>query len=319
VLVLARPEVQKLLDVEELIEALGPAMVELSEGRVSMPPRIAAHIEDREAFVAAMPAFLPGLGALETKLVSVFPHNTDRPSHQAVIVCFEPDTGTPLALMDATYVTAMRTAAGSALATRLLARDDANVLAIVGTGVQARSHAQVVPLVRSLARTVIAGRDPSKVDALARELGAEAAPDYETAVSQADVVCACTHSHEPVVRRAWLRDGTHVNSVGYTPGVEIDADTIADAVVVVESRASALAPLPAGSNELLWPIRDGVIGEDHVHAEIGELVAKTRPGRTSKDQITLYKSVGVAVQDAVAASLVLEAARRVGAGTEIDL
>jgi ornithine cyclodeaminase len=319
VLVLARADVQKLLDIEELIEALGPAMVELSEGRVSMPPRIAAQIEEREAFVAAMPAFLPGLGALETKLVSVFPHNTDRPSHQAVIVCFEPDTGTPLALMDATYVTAMRTAAGSALATRLLARDDAKVLAIVGTGVQARSHARAVPLVRSFARTLIAGRDPSKVEALAGDLGAEAAPDYEAAVSQADVVCTCTHSPEPVVRREWLRNGAHVNSVGYTPGVEIDADTVADAVVVVESRTSALAPLPAGANELLWPIRDGIISEDQVHAEIGELVAKTRPGRTSKDQITLYKSVGVAVQDAVAASLVLDAARRVGAGTEIDL
>ncbi|MGH2694183.1 MAG: ornithine cyclodeaminase family protein [Actinomycetota bacterium] len=318
-LVLGRADVEKLLDTEDLIEALGPAMVDLSEGRVSMPPRIAAQIDEREAFLAAMPAFLPGLGALETKLVSVFPHNRDRPSHQAVIVCFDPENGTPLALMDATHVTAMRTAAGSALATRLLARGDAKVLAIVGTGVQARAHARAVPLVRSFERTVIAGRDPSKTKDLARELGAEATPDYETAVSQADVVCACTHSPEPVIRRAWLREGTHVNSVGYTPGVEIDAETVADALVVVESRASALAPLPAGANELLWPIRDGMIGEDHVHAEIGELVAGTRPGRTSNDQITLYKSVGVAVQDAVAASLVLEAARRVGAGTEIDL
>ena len=318
-LVLTGADVEKLLDIEELIEALAAAMVELSEGRVSMPPRIAAQVDEKEAFLAAMPAFVPGLGALEVKLVAVFPHNTDHPSHQAVIVCFDPADGTPIALMDATYVTAIRTAAGSALATRLLAREDADVLAIVGTGVQARSHARAVPLTLSFGRILIAGRDPKKAEVLAGELDAVAAPDYETAVSQADVVCACTHSSDPVVRREWVRPGTHINSVGYTPGIEIDPETVADALVVVEARASALAPLPAGANELLWPIRDGLISEDHVHAEIGELVAGTKPGRTSPEQITLYKSVGVAVQDAVAATLVLEAARNSGAGTDIDL
>jgi alanine dehydrogenase len=318
-LVLRSVEIEKLLDIEELIESLARAMVDLSEGRVSMPPRIAAQVEEKEAFVAAMPAFVPGLGALEVKLVAVFPHNTDRPSHQAVIVCFDPESGTPIALMDATYVTAVRTAAGSALATRLLARDDAAVLAIVGTGVQARSHMRAVPLARSFDRILIAGRDPSKAEALADELGADAASDYESAVSQADVVCACTHSPEPVVRREWVRAGTHINSVGYTPGIEIDPETVRDALVVVESRSAALAPLPAGANELLWPIRDGVISEDHIHGEIGELVAGAKPGRTSPEQITLYKSVGVAVQDAVAATLVLEAARSTGAGTDIGL
>ena len=147
-----------------------------------------------------------------------------------------------------------------------------------------------------------------------------AARDFQQALHGAGVVCAATHAPEPVVRRAFLAPGTHVNSVGYnTAGREVDAETIADALVVVESRATALAPPPAGANDLLLPIRDGLIGEDHIHAEIGELVAGSAPGRTSPEQITLYKSVGVAVQDAAAAALVLEAARRAGAGTEISL
>lgn len=157
---------------------------------------------------------------------------------------------------------------------------------------------------------------------LATELGVpvDAAPDFVAALRDADVVCATTHSPAPVVRRAWLSPGTHVTSVGYNPeGREVDAPTIVDALVVVESRASVLAPPPAGSNDLLWPIRDGLIGPDHIRAEIGELVAGTVAGRTSSQQITLYKSVGVAVQDAAAAALVLDAARQRGAGTEVEV
>jgi ornithine cyclodeaminase len=142
----------------------------------------------------------------------------------------------------------------------------------------------------------------------------------EQAVREADVVCACTHSPEPVVRGAWLRPGTHVNSVGYnTAGREVDADTVAASLVVVESRAAALAPPPGGSNDLLWPIRDGVIRADHVHAELGEIVSGARPGRTSETQITLYKSVGVAVEDAAAAALVLRAARERNVGRTVEL
>ncbi len=278
-----------------------------------------------EGALLAMPAFLPSAGALTTKLVSLFPRNTDRPTHQAVIVCFDPGTGTPVAAMDGTAITELRTAACSALATRLLAREDARVLAVLGTGVQARAHGRLVPRVRRFERVVVAGRDRGKAEALARELSAELgvpaeAGSLEEAVRAADVVCACTHSPEPVVRRAWLRDGAHVTSVGFnTAGREVDGETVRDALVVVESREAALAPPPAGSNDLLWPIRDGLITADHVHAELGELVMGTKPGRTWPEQITLYKSVGNAVQDAAAAALVLAEARRTGAGTHLDL
>jgi len=315
VILLSQAEVRELLDLDALVDALAAAHRDLSEGKASMPPRIAARVQEQEGLLGVMPSYLPSAG-LACKLVTLFPHNRDRETHQAVICVFDPENGTPLALMDGTFITATRTAAGSALATRLLAREDATVLALVGTGVQARSHARALPRVRAFSEIRIAGRERAKAEELAAELGpqARAVDSYEEAVRGADVVAATTHAREPVVRRQWLSPGTHVNSVGLNPaGRELDAETVADALVVVESRESALAPPPAGSPELVGVDPAGV------HAELGELVAGTKPGRTSPEQITLYKSVGVAVQDAAAAALVLTAAREKSVGREIEL
>src|SRR4029079_2640909 len=217
--------------------------------------------------LAAMPGSVPGLGALGAKLVTVYPANTDRPTHQAIVVLFDPATGTATALIDGTTLTAARTAAASAAATRTLARADAEIMAILGAGVQARAHARAVPRVCAALREIrIAGRDPEQSAAVARELSAEldrpvtAVGTFADALAGADIVCATTHSPDPVVRREWLTDGVHVNSVGFnTAGREVDEQTVCDALVVVESRASALAAVPAGANELLWPIRDGLI------------------------------------------------------------
>lgn len=327
-LVIGRDEVRALLDLDALIDELARAMADLSAGRASVPPRIAAEVAERDAFLGAMPGYVPSTGALACKLVSVFPGNAGSavPTHQAVIAVFDPMTGSPVALLDGEEITAARTGAGSALSARLLAREDAAVLAVLGTGVQARSHTRAIPRVRPIREIVVAGRDRDKAEALARELAGEtgletrAAASFEEASRAADVVCATTHASEPVVRRAWLRPGTHVTSVGYNPaGREVDDATVAGALVCVESRAAVLAPVPAGSNDLLDPIRDGVIDAGHIHAEIGELLLGTRPGRTSPEQITLYKSVGVAVQDTAAAALVLAAARERGVGREIEL
>jgi alanine dehydrogenase len=326
-LVLARRDVEALLDVRELIDALATAMADLSAGRAVAPDRVAAPVAERGGLLAAMPGYVPSLGALTGKLVTLFPGNADGPlpTHQALLAAFDPDTGEPVALMDATAITELRTAAGSALSVRLLARADARVLGIAGTGVQARAHARAVALVRDIADVRIGGRRAEKAEAVARELREEglparAAASIEDAVRDADVVCATTHALEPVIRRAWLSPGVHVTSVGYNPeGRELDAATVADALVVVESRATALAPAPAGANDITRPIRDGVIGPEHVHAEIGELVAGLRPGRTAAEQITLYKSVGVAVQDAAAAALVLARARETGAGARVEI
>jgi ornithine cyclodeaminase len=225
--------------------------------------------------------------------------------------------------MDGTYITAMRTAAGSALATRLLARRDARVACVIGTGVQARAHVTLLARHPGIDLIRVAGRDASKVTRLVDEFAEleprmEAAPSIEEGVRSADIVCATTHSDRPVVRRPWLRPGSHVNVVGVNASGEgeVDAETIRDSLVVVESRAAALAgPTSAGAFELRRAIETRLITADHVHAEIGELLSGTVTGRTDDRQITLYRSVGVAVQDAAAAGLVLRAAQRRGVGT----
>ena len=324
-LLLSKRDVEALLDPDELRRAVAAALADLSAGRASMPARIAALVDDRGGLLAAMPAYLPSAKALTTKLVSLFPRNTDRPTHQAVIAVFDADYGTPVALLDGEAITAARTAAASAVATDLLARKDATVLAIVGSGVQARAHLRAVTRVRHFEKVIVASRDPKRAERLALEEGSAhdsifAYVHSADAVREADVVCLCTHSPEPVIRRAWLKDGAHVNSAGYnTAGREVDEDTVADALVVVESRGATLAPPPAGANDIAWPIRDGRITKEHVHAELGEVVSGARSGRADARQITLYKSVGVAVEDAAAAALVLRLARERHAGTEVDL
>lgn len=327
-LVLTRRDVEALLDLDALIDALAAAMADLSAGRASAPDRVAALVPGQEALLAAMPGYVPSPGVLMAKLVSLFPRNagTGLPTHQAVIAVFDPDTGAPAALLDGTAITAARTGACSALSARLLAREDATVLAILGAGVQARSHAHAMCRVRPIRQIRIAGRNPARVAGLAAQLSgelpvaAEAVPSYRDALDGADIACAATHTAEPVVQRSWLSPGTHITSVGFNPaGREIDDATIAAALVCVESRQAALAPFPAGSNDLLVPIQQGIITADHIHAELGELVAGRKPGRSSREQITLYKSVGVAVQDAAAAALVIAAARERGTGQQIGL
>lgn len=320
VLILSGAEVEALLDPADLVDALAAAMAELSAGAASMPARIAAAVPDRDGLLAAMPAYLPSSQTLAVKLVSVFPENRGLPSHQAVVCCFDGDTGQPLAVMEGTYLTAARTAAGSALATRLLARPGSRRAAIIGTGVQARAHAQALDRAGGLTQIVLAGRNPGRARTLAAELDATlraavtALNSVADAVRNADVVCAATHASEPVLRHDWLPAGCHVNSVGYniTGSGELDRATIrAAAVLAVESRAVTLAPPPAGAVELR--------GADRPVVEIGELIAGHAPGRTSPDDLTVYKSVGVAVQDAAAAALVLAAARRHGAGHNVEI
>ncbi len=312
-LVLSRAEVESLLDLDELVDALAEAFVDLSGGRASMPQRVAAF--SGRGLLGVMPAYLPSADVLETKLVTLFEGNagTELPTHQAAIAVFDPERGELTALMDGTYITATRTAAGSALSVRLLAREDARVLAICGTGVQARTHARAVARVRGIAEIRVAGRDREKADAVAAEIGGTAVESFEEAVRGADIVCAATHSPKPVVRREWLDDGAHVTSVGVNPaGAELDEALVADATVFVESREAVLAPFPTGSNDLRG------IAQERM-TEIGEVLAGTLPGRTNAEQITLYKSVGVAVMDAAAAALVLRAAAERGAGTDVSL
>ncbi len=265
-LFLTEADVHRLLDLDLLIESLERAFVELSAGRASVPPRTAARVEGR-GLLGAMPGYLDGV--LETKLVSVFPGNeaAGLPTHQALIALFDDGTGSPLAVMDGTAITALRTGAASAVATRALAREDARVLAVLGAGVQARSHLEAVGRVRDFAEVRIASRTAA---------------------------------------------GAHVTSVGAAAeGAELDAETVRAGLLVVESRV-AFEPYPAGAHEL-----QGLYPQSAV--ELGEVLAGTREGRTSPAQITVYKSMGHAVEDACAAGLVYRRAVELGVGTEVEL
>jgi ornithine cyclodeaminase len=327
VLVLTGAEVAALLDRRQLIEAVAQALADLSAGDAVAPARTGVAVPDADGLLAVMPGRLSGGRALGAKLVSVFPGNAGggHPTHQAVVVLFDPTTGSPEALIDGTRITAERTAAASAVATRLLARNGAAVLAVLGTGVQALAHLRTVPLVcGSLDQILVAGRSFERAAALADSLSASLVPvravvSVDEAVAAADIVCATTHAADPIVCRRRLRPGTHVNSVGLHPtGTEVDTATVVDARVFVEWRAAALAPYPAGARDLVAPMDDGLITPSEI-AEIGEVILGRREGRTSGDELTLYKSVGVAVEDLAAAALVVEEAHRRGVGSVVDL
>ncbi|MET0562192.1 MAG: ornithine cyclodeaminase family protein [Gaiellaceae bacterium] len=295
VLVLAREQVEALLDVDLLLDRLERAFVELSAGRASVPPRVAAFAPD--GFLAAMPGYIDGV--LEAKLVSVFPGH--EPSHEALIAVFDAETGTPRAVMDGTHLTAVRTGASSAVATRALAREDARVLAVLGAGVQGWSHLDAVRRVRDFDEVRVASRTHEHAEALAAETGATAVESFEDAVRGADVVCCCTHAGSPVLRRDWLDPGTHVCSVGVGDGPELDKATVNAGLLVVESSA-AFEPFPAGAHEL-----SGL--DPSIAVELGQILSGDRPGRSGDEQITVYKSMGHAVEDAAAAALVLERAQ----------
>ncbi|MFN2388661.1 MAG: ornithine cyclodeaminase family protein [Actinomycetota bacterium] len=309
-LILNRAEVEALLDLDSLIDALEPGFVDLSEGRTSVPPRVAAFAP--EGFLASMPGYVPGV--LAAKLVSVYHSNPSKglPGHHALMAMFDPDRGTPLVVMDGTAITAARTACASAVATRILARAEVVVLTVIGAGVQGRAHIEAVPRVRRFTEIRIASRTFAHAEALARESNAVAVRDVETAVRGADVICLCTDSATPVLDRSWVSPGTHINSVGVSlRGGELDDATVRASQLVVESRI-AFEPPPAGAVELHGFDPNGA-------AELGEILRGRRAGRSSPEEITVYKSMGHAVEDAVAARLVYELALQKGLGTRIKM
>ena len=312
-LYLSRADVVRLLDIDSMLEALGKALVVFSSGITSVPPRIGARVGER-GLLGAMAGYVPGV-ALEVKLVSVFPGNHDHglPSHQGLIMVFDEDTGAPLALMDGSYITAMRTGGTAAVAARLLAREDASVLAILGAGVQGGSHLETFARIRDFTEIRVASRDPDKAQALAaRDRRAVVARSFEAAVRGADVVACCTDAREPILSREWLKPGVHLSSVGGTWGPELDVATIRAGRVFVEWRGAATNPPPAGAIEL-----QGL--DPSSLTEVGEVLAGTKPGRTSGEEITIYKSTGHAVEDAAAARLVYDRARAEGVGISLGL
>jgi ornithine cyclodeaminase/thiomorpholine-carboxylate dehydrogenase len=313
VLMLSASEVERLLDAGALLDALADEFRALSAGEVVAPGRGEVAAGDA-GFLLTMPVYRAGRD-LTVKMVSVFHGNEAAgvPTHQALICLFDGATGTPRCIMDGAYITALRTAGASALTIRALAREDARTLAIIGAGAQGAAHLKLAPLAHDFQEIRIASQRFEHAERLAASDGqARAVPSIEEAVRGADVVCLCTSAADPVIHAGWLSPGAHVTSVGYRPpGGELDAATIERGHLFVETRHAFAAP-PVGCGELAG--RDPQSG-----TEIGELLLRRRPGRTSSDEITVYKAMGHACEDMAAASLVYRHAREQGAGVFVTL
>jgi ornithine cyclodeaminase len=321
-LVLAHDDVKRLLPMEDCIELMAEVLADLARGAVWQPLRFVVRPPDEPSLMGLMPAHRsqpqPAYGL---KIVCIFPGNPARglDAHQGGVLLFDGETGAPRALLDASAVTEIRTAAVSGVATRLLARADATELAILGSGVQARSHLEAMAKVRPFARARVWSRTAEHARALAAEASApfpvEAVPSAEEAVRGADVVVTATSSREPIVERAWLEPGTHVNAVGSSipTARELDAETVAAASLFADTRESMLNE----GGDYLLAVREAGIGREHIRAELGELLVGAHEGRRSPDELTVFKSLGIGVEDLAAAELVYARARESGGGTAV--
>ena len=322
---LSARDVATALPMRDAVEAMKEAFRQLSAGEAVMPPRTHIVVESPSGDALFMPACIPAAGRMGIKIVTLFGDNVARglPRIQALVIVLDATTGSPLAVMDGTSLTAIRTGAASGAATDLMARPDAAVAAIFGAGPQAQTQLEAVCAVRPIRRAMIFDADAARAESLAREMALRlgipvlAARSSAEALAGADVVCTATTSAEPVFADRDVAPGTHLNAVGsYKPTVrEIPGETIRRARVVVDHRPAALAE----AGDLIIPMEQGLIPKDHIRAELGEIVAGLKRGRESPEQVTLFKSVGVAVQDIAAANRVLAAAERLNLGTELSL
>lgn len=307
------------------IELMESALASLSRGEVILPLRPVLRIPDSPNVFALMPAYSGALNAIGTKLITVYPHNhgTELESHQGAVLLFDGQNGSLLAMMDAVSITAIRTAAVSGVATRLLARKDATTLAILGAGVQARTHIDAMLAVRPFTKILVWSRSHDHARALAEDaerrhpVKAEAVKDATLAVRAADVVCTVTASREPVLRGEWLKAGAHINAVGASipTARELDTEAVRRARIFVDRRESALNE----AGDILIPMKEGAISADAIIAEIGERLADGGGARRNEDEITLFKSLGLAVEDLACAHYLHGRAKADGAGTWVNL
>ena len=326
VLVLTAHEVEALLPMRECIEVMAEALAALARGEAHQPLRMVVRPPGAAGLMAFMPAYKagPDRPAFGLKAIGVFHGNVEKgkDAHQGGVLLFDGETGELRALMNASAVTAIRTAAVSAVATRALSRADACELAIIGSGVQARTHLEAMACVRSLRRVRVASRRIESARRFAAEGGSrhpfpvEAVATVEEAVRGADLLVTATNSSEPVVRREWVEAGAHLNAVGASipTSREVDGATLAAARLFVDRRESALNE----AGDYLIAAREGLVGPDHIQAEIGEVLVGQQPGRRSPDEITLFKSLGLALEDLAAAQHVYRRAERERAGTWVE-
>jgi alanine dehydrogenase len=317
-------DVGKALKMDQAIEAMKEAFIQLSAGAATVPPRVPIDIARQNATALFMPVYLPGIEKIGLKVVTVFGNNPPRglPLIYALVAVFDGNTGSPLAVMDGEYLTALRTGAASGLATDLLARQEAHTVAIFGAGRQGRTQLEGVATVRAIRQVYVIDPDSARAAAFATEMSDRLglridAADSTEVLGEVDVICTATTSAKPVFADDKLKAGVHINGVGsFKPSLcELPPETVVRAKVVVDSLASCLSE----AGDLIMPIERGLITRDHIYAEIGEIAAGKKVGRSSEEEITIFKSVGNAVQDLAAAARVLEAAQRLNLGIEVKL
>ncbi len=324
-LLLTRKDVEAVLTMEDAIDAVEEGFRQHQLGTSQLPLRTAIHIPEHNGIVLFMPGYIGGMDALGMKLVTVYPDNPSKynlPTILATVLLAHPRTGDLLAIMDGTYLTAMRTGAASGVATKYLARPDSRVVGVFGAGVQARTQLMAVCAVRPITEARVYDVVPAVVQSFCDEMGAKLgitvrpAASPREAVEGCDVIVAATTSKTPVFDGAWVARGTHLNGIGsHTPDArEFDSTVIRRAKVVVDLREAALAE----AGDVIIPIKAGEITADHIYAELGEIVTG-KPGRENPEEITLFKSVGLAIQDMSTASRVYQRAREQGIGKEISL
>jgi ornithine cyclodeaminase/alanine dehydrogenase-like protein (mu-crystallin family) len=317
-------EVRQLLPMPECVELMHRTMIAVAERRVVLPLRSVMVMPGGLGMLGNMPGYLADPECFGVKLVSLIPRNKPPKysSHLGLVLLFEAEHGCPVALLDAAEITAIRTAAASGLATRLLARQDAGDLALLGAGEQARSHLDAMLAVRSLRRIRVWARDPGKAAAFALAEGArhrvtiETSPSVQEAVAGADIICTLTKAREPILLGEWLSPGVHLNIVGSSIATtaEIDTPAVVKARFFVDYRESTVNE----GGEYLRALKAGAITPDHILGEIGEVANGSKPGRCAPADVTLYKSLGIAPQDLASAHHVFEKARAAGLGQVID-
>ncbi|MBI4538828.1 MAG: ornithine cyclodeaminase family protein [Gemmatimonadetes bacterium] len=324
-LVLSPSDVRRLLPMDACIELMAEAFRTLSRGEVVNPLRWGMWLPGKRGILGMMPGAMESPRTFGLKVVAVMPgnHGTPYDSHQGVVLLFEHEHGLPLAILDASAVTAIRTAAASGVATRALAREDAGDLAILGSGVQARSHLEAMLDVRRIRRVRVYSRSPESRSAFAEAgserygIRVEAVDSARQAVEGADIVCTCTSSREPILLGDWLSPGTHVNAVGSSVAAarELDTEAVVRARLFVDRRESTLNE----AGDFLFPKKEGAVDDEHIQGEIGEVLLGRIQGRRTPDEITLFKSLGLAVEDLAAAHYAYARARKEGLGVEVEL
>lgn len=327
--IIGRDDINKVLTMKEVIPAVKKAYIALSAGQAVMPTRLQIPVEKAQGVTLLMPAYLPSENALGTKIVSVFPENIKKyncPTIQAVFLLLSAETGQPLALIEAASLTALRTGAASGVATELLARPEAKVAAIFGAGVQGRTQLQAISQVRSLEKVLVYDPDKAAASRFCQEMRQSGPPvpahlesvtTPQEAVAEADIICTATTATRPVFPAESLRPGVHINAIGsFTPGMqEIPEEVVSRAKIVVDSREACLEE----AGDLIIPLKKGLLSPRDIYAEIGDIARGKLPGRVNEEEITLFKSVGLAVQDVVVAQLLLEKATRQSLGQEVEL